>query len=367
MALDYNDIEDFKFNPFTNTYTYTSIVDESHVVPAAPVLGSYMVKLYHAPRETIPTSTSITIGGNPLTEVASSPGNMEYRVYYDEKGRGWVEFNSSQAGDTALISYSSYGTLMTTATLQAIYNAFFMRPLIYGLSMTNSPGDLNNDIDFGVGWAFNMAESQRVALSAMTKRLDATFTAGTGNGMLDTGVKAVSTDYYIYLIGKNSDLSAGDILASTNATTPALPATWTNYTLIGIIQTDAGGDIRQGQWTRINENLKFRLKDFLVLRAHGGAGSSARILITAIAPLNSYILMRMTLVNVAAYYVNYGETFETDNAPSTPDNSRIVTNNPESNDVTTYLKIDGSKQIFVRANNNGCNFGVYEDGWEIAL
>jgi hypothetical protein len=39
-----------------------------------------------------PTSIEITIGGNPLTEVTSAPGNMEYRVYY-EKGRGWIEFN----------------------------------------------------------------------------------------------------------------------------------------------------------------------------------------------------------------------------------------------------------------------------------
>jgi hypothetical protein len=133
MGLNFNDIQDFKYNPFTDTHYYTSITNESHVVPAAPINGGYIVKLYHAPRETVPSSVVITIGATTLTEVASTvtPANNQYRVWYDDKGCGSVEFHANQAGLTALISYQHYGTFHQKESFVAAYQILY---IVYDLA-----------------------------------------------------------------------------------------------------------------------------------------------------------------------------------------------------------------------------------------
>ena len=128
MGLDFNDFLDYQRNPFTRTTYYTSVVDESHVIISQ--LGGYMVKLYHAPRETAPSSVMITIGGVPLQEVPSTvtPADMQFRVWYDEDGLGWVDFNADQDGETVLCSYEHYGTMHSKASISS---AFQIKEIVY--------------------------------------------------------------------------------------------------------------------------------------------------------------------------------------------------------------------------------------------
>jgi hypothetical protein len=364
VGLNFNEIEDYKFNPFTKTKYYTTITDESQIVPASPIYDGYLIWLYHAPRETVPTSISITIGGNPLLEVSSAPGNMQYRVFYDEDGCGCIEFNGNQAGLTALITYQHYGTFNSRAFAQAIYDAFYSgNSQISGLSMLNSPGDLDHDIDFGAGSVHNITEKLRVMLSAMTKKLDAVFTAGTNQGMLDTGTIGANADYYLYLIGKNTDPAAGDILASLNATTPALPATWTNYTLIGICQTDAASKIRLGKWSRNLNEIEFRYKVYINDFPMGATGSTARLLKTLTVPLGTTAKFYY-LSNQGLAWMTYGETFETDTAPTNFATSKIYGDwiGFEGN-----LKVDSNKQIYFRCSVVNMDFDIKTLGWKITL
>jgi len=368
MSLDYNAIEDYKFNPFTKTKYYTTITDESHVIPASPVYGGYLIWLYHAPRETIPTSVSITIGGNPLFEVTAAPGNMQYRVYYDEEGCGCVEFNGNQAGGTALVTYQSYGTFNSKAFAQAVYDAFYSgNSQIFGISMTNNVGDSDHDIDFGSGSAHNTIEKLRIVLSAMTKKLDSVWSIGDTGGMLDTGVIGANADYYIYLIGKNNDPAAGDIVASLNSTLPALPATWTNYTLIGICQTDAASKIRQGQWRRNGNEIEFRYKVFINDRAVAVIPNTDRLLVSLTAPLNSKVKIVFVFWSSdgVVHHFNYGETFETDILPFSLADSRIATLSPAH--ICEYLKLDSNKQVFIRASSANSYFNGSTLGWKITL
>jgi hypothetical protein len=365
MALDYNAIEDYKFNPFTKTKYYTTITDESYVIPNSPIYGAYLIWLYHAPKETVPTSVSITIGGNPLLEVTSAPGNMQYRVFYDEEGCGCVEFNGNQAGDTALISYQHYGTFNSKAFTQALFDVFYGTSNIQGISMLNSAGDLDYDIDFGVGSVHNTVEKQRVLLSAMTKKLDSAWSIGNNGGMLDTGAIGANKDYYLYIIGKNTDPAAGDIVASLNPTTPALPASWTNYTLIGICQTDAASKIRQGQWRRSGNEIEFRYK--LSIHDHievSPVANTNRILLSITAPklCTSKLFCRFV---PGGYYINWGETHESDVAPTGYTNSKFTGGVAFISEIN--LNIDVSKQIYFRGSNTAVFYDIWTLGWKIGL
>jgi hypothetical protein len=80
--------------------------------------------------------------------------------------------------------------------------------------------------------------------SSITKTLQSTgaWAAGTGNNGLDTGAKANSTWYHIWVIA-NAAGNSVDWLYSTSATAPTMPATYTLKRRIGSIKTDGSGNI----------------------------------------------------------------------------------------------------------------------------
>ena len=110
------------------------------------------------------------------------------------------------------------------------------------ITIANNATDANNDIDFSAG-NFQFADgSGQAVLSALTKRLDASWTAGTNQGGLDTGTKANSTWYHCYAI-HNPTSGVSDAIFSTNATSPSLPTGYTKYKRVGSVKTNISGNI----------------------------------------------------------------------------------------------------------------------------
>jgi hypothetical protein len=116
--------------------------------------------------------------------------------------------------------------------------------LLLPITIANNATDANNDIDFSSGvFQFSDGSGQAKA-TALTKRLDASWVAGTNQGGLDTGSKANSTWYHCYAIYNPTTL-VSDFLFSTGATTPTtLPSGYTKYKRVGSIKTDGSGNIR---------------------------------------------------------------------------------------------------------------------------
>jgi hypothetical protein len=79
--------------------------------------------------------------------------------------------------------------------------------------------DATNDIDFSAGSKRDSTNTYTiVAASAMTKRADATWAAGTGNGGMASGVTWAANDFHLHLLGKTTDPSAYDYVFDTSAT-----------------------------------------------------------------------------------------------------------------------------------------------------
>lgn len=107
--------------------------------------------------------------------------------------------------------------------------------------------DANNDIDFSAG-NFQFSDGSGIAsLSALTKRLDATWVAGTNQGGLDTGAKANNTPYYCFAI-YNPASGISDALFSASKTSPTMPSGYTKRTYIGALHTNGSANIRDGKW-----------------------------------------------------------------------------------------------------------------------
>lgn len=100
----------------------------------------------------------------------------------------------------------------------------------------------NTSVAFSAGNGF--FGGKKVTLPAYTKLLNATFTAGTNGGMLDTGVIQASKTYFLFSI-RNTTSGAGDYLASLSLSAPAVPVGWEllSGSRVGIVVTNSSTQI----------------------------------------------------------------------------------------------------------------------------
>lgn len=118
-----------------------------------------------------------------------------------------------------------------------------LRGQLYGLTLANNAADATNDIDVSPGEAASDDNTPvlMVLTSVMTKRLDAAWVAGSGNGGLDTGAVGNNT-YHLFLI-YNPTSGAVDALFSLSPTAPTMPAGFTAKRRIGSIYRLAGANV----------------------------------------------------------------------------------------------------------------------------
>jgi hypothetical protein len=185
--------------------------------------------------------------------------------------------------------------LFATTTTQGI--SFLSNPI----TISNNATDANNDIDFTAGnFAFNDGSKQAV-ISAMTKRLDASWTAGTNQGGLDTGSKANSTWYYVYAI-HNPTSGVSDAIFSANATTPTLPSGYTKQSkALFALKTDSGGNILNGKWYN---DRSFYFKDDILEEQNGV--TTGDLVLVGVPLLDLKVKMRARVgASVVGAFPNY--------------------------------------------------------------
>lgn len=102
-----------------------------------------------------------------------------------------------------------------------------------GLVLSINASDAANDIDIGAGSAASDIYPFYLMqlASALTKRIDANWSAGNNQGGLDTG-SVTNATYYIWLI-QRSDTGVVDALFSLSSTAPTMPSNYDRKRLIG--------------------------------------------------------------------------------------------------------------------------------------
>lgn len=114
---------------------------------------------------------------------------------------------------------------------------------ISGLRMSNNASDASHDIDIAAGVARDKTSTVDIVLSSgLTKRLDAAWAAGPGNGGIDTGSMAANTTYHVFVIRKPSPLAV-DVLFSASPTSPVLPSGYTQFRRLGSVVSGASNTI----------------------------------------------------------------------------------------------------------------------------
>jgi hypothetical protein len=218
------------------------------------------------------------------------------------------------------------GISLTDGTLASL--AILPEGYIYGLTLANNASDATNDIDIAAGRCRDADDQTDMVLAAaLTKRLDATWSSGTNQGGLDTGTKAISTLYAVWLI-KNSDSGTVDALFSTSATSPTMPADYDRKRRIGWIRTDGSGVIL-GFVQSPNSPERIILKAMLQDVAVTGNATTTSVSVTSNAPPKVQVILSALLTNQGTsgngtIALVIRETGETDAVASTTVNFDIL-------------------------------------------
>jgi hypothetical protein len=115
-----------------------------------------------------------------------------------------------------------------------------IRGQIYGLTLSNNVTDATNDINIAAGSAVDSTGAVSMLLaSGYTKRLDAAWAVGTGNGGRMSAAAIADTTYHVFLI-RRPDTGVVDVGFDTSPTAPTLPANYTQFRRIGSIIRESG-------------------------------------------------------------------------------------------------------------------------------
>jgi len=166
---------------------------------------------------------------------------------------------------------------------------------LFGLTLSNDGTDPTNDIGIATGKARDSTDAADMSLTgALIKRLDAAWAVGTNQGGLDTGAIA-NTTYFVWLI-KRSDTGVVDVLFSTSATAPTMPASYDYKRRIGSIVRLAAAIIL---FVQDGDVFKWKVP-FADVNAQANPGTAAMTK-TLTLPVGIRI---EALVGVAAYNTN---------------------------------------------------------------
>lgn len=164
------------------------------------VFDGVLTLTHHATNNNLP-------GGANITTAAG-----DRALYYSDGTTVYCLSYISASGDQTIAgvkTFASKPVLPATAptgneAASASYVGSFNGPGIkQGLTLSNNATDATNDLDIATGKAVDSTGAVAMVLaSAMTKRLDADWQAGTGNGGRYSGAAIANTTYHVWLVAK---------------------------------------------------------------------------------------------------------------------------------------------------------------------
>lgn len=226
-----------EWTAFSGTPTYISATSFSVTGDQTNTLQvGRQIKSTNTGGTTYSTITASVFGAVTTVTVSNVSGTLDSglsAVSYGLLAAVNPSLPNSAAARTSLGAGAVGAAVFVSASRDAAYAALGpLRTYISGLTYGNNAADATNDIDIFAGEASDGTNAVLLSLgSTLTKRLDAAWAVGTGNGGLDTG-SIGNSDYYIWLIGR-TDRTADDVLFSLSSTAPSMPTDYTYKRLIG--------------------------------------------------------------------------------------------------------------------------------------
>lgn len=257
------------------------------------------------------------------------------------------------AFNLANIATATTVTLTVPAASGVVAMAPNLANYLSGLTLSNNVTDAANDIDVAAGVC---ATSTNVVLmtlaTTITKRIDAVWAVGTGNGGLDTGSVAAGT-YHVHLI-QRSDTGVVDVLFSTSATAPTMPTNYDRRRRIGaVIYVGGANTIRAFKQLGDEFLLGAPLAEYSDTNPGTSAVTKALTVPTGIQVLAIHSFTVADGSPAASTYALVSSLAQADSAPSSTLYSlSILSVGAGANGCVFNIRTDTSAQIRYRLNNS---------------
>lgn len=351
----------------------TSGSDDAYTLAPSPTITAYAttqqftVKI-HATNTTTTPYLQISAIANPTTtavikklsatkteialEASDLIANGLYKFQRNSANDAWIVLNPEKP------FYNFTNGTKATSTSQGIL-ALTPNKTIY---LSNSAGDLINDIDATAGW-FNFDDgSGQTYYAGGTGQLDVLFSAG-GNGMLDASTIA-NTTYHIFLI-YNPTTGVSKILASTSISSPTMPSGYTKKARIGSIIRASGAILAFNQYDK-RFILKTLVRD---ISATNTSVATLRTLASIPNGLKVIALLSVDFSEASFGIDNWGLITSPDDTDSAPTAS--LRNMSARDDSSYYYRFTSdmqvctniSAQVRTRASDAGGSINITTYGW----
>lgn len=175
---------------------------------------------------------SVLIGNNALAASANSAEVTALKANPIFTGNGSVPNQATSINSSSIPN--------TKFVQDVVADRLFLQGFINGLITVRNATTPNTHIDIGVGAAW-VGDRVVQNVATFTKRLDAVWMAGTGNGGRFSGVRAANTWYHLFIL-RNDTTGAIDFGFDTSVSAANRPSGWAAR-LIWSVRTDASSNI----------------------------------------------------------------------------------------------------------------------------
>lgn len=255
-------------------------------------------------------------------------------------------------------------TAMNDVTVSAAAQVY---PRVYIDGFNFSTSGPSTTMNIGAGQVQSSLLNASITLSSAMGKTTAAWSAGTGNGGLDTGAIANNTWYHWYVIMR-PDTSVVDIAFSTSASAPTtggnIPTAYTKFHRIGSTKTNGAG-----QWTPIYSvgdrfNWAAVVQDY-DNNTHAGAAVLQALTIPTGVSMRPMINFAQEFASSAQSLYVWSPLAGTTNAVG----ERVFTINSSSVGAgwgvgyTESIRSDTSGRIYFQAGAALTNVDIYTSGW----
>ncbi|MCP4143236.1 MAG: hypothetical protein GY755_23600 [Chloroflexi bacterium] len=271
---------------------------------------------------------------------------------------GTAVLSTGEAGGTKFLREDGDGT----CSWQAASGGTSALPLgyFYGYSLSIDT-DTDHDILIAAGSARDSTNAEDIIGTALTKQIDAAWSAGDDAGGMDTGSVTTDTWYHVFAILKDSDDSV-DYLFSLSSTSPTMPSGYTYFRLLGSVLTDGSSNLLG--FTQVGNHVVW---DLWVKDADSTIGTTST-LITMSTPDAYETFAQFNLQTSASNTDGVLTTSpqKTDETQSTSSYNAypadVVSN--QGNRQSKALLTDSSGRIRVSASAAAQAYAIWTVGWQ---
>lgn len=263
----------------------------------------------------------------------------------------------TKAGLSPLVA----GDLVANGTYEAIYDGTQFqlvtatRPARSYLSgLGTSTAGSSATFSVAVGEAADSTNTVLLQLATAISKTTSAWALGTAVGGLDTGAIANSTWYHAYLI-RRPDTGVVDLVFSTSATAPTLPASYTQYRRIGALRTNGSA-----QWTSFVQDGDFFQWLAPTLDVNSTSAGTAAVTRTLTSPLGVNVRALLNVYMAAggageAVYVSDLAVTDLAASNSTSPLNTMLVGGSTNTSAQIMVRTNTSAQIRTRQNVGGAS------------